>query len=110
VRIEGDYVIAIELDEIDATFMHLMALPIVAPLCKSAGKTYVREWTSHPCGAGPFKLEKYENGNVIRLVRHDGYWQKGKPYLDAIEWSRRATLHAALQIRARNPDYMREFS
>jgi ABC-type transport system substrate-binding protein len=111
VHVEGDWVVAIELTQIDAAFLHLMALPIVAPLCKSAGRTFERGWTSQACGAGPFKLEKYENGNLIRVVRHDGYWDKGKPYLDAIEW------HLAVQsftqrfkFERGDLDYMRDLS
>lgn len=86
VRVEGDYLISFELTEPDATFLHIIALPVAAPLCKSAGTTWDRTFSSQPCGAGPFKVERFENGQIIKLVRHDGYWQKGKPYLDGIEW------------------------
>lgn len=86
VKVEGDYQIAIELSEPDATFLHIMALPIVAPVCKSAGKVWERGFASQPCGAGPFKVTRYENGQIIKMVRHEGYWDKGKPYLDGIEW------------------------
>jgi len=86
VKVEGDYQIAIELSEPDATFLHIMALPIVAPVCKSAGRVWERTFASQPCGAGPFKVTRYENGQIIKLVRHEGYWDKGKPYLDGVDW------------------------
>jgi len=38
----------------------------------------------HPIGAGPFKLEKWERGNRVILVKFDDYWEEGKPYLDKI--------------------------
>ena len=111
VKVEGKYVVSFELTEPDATFLHIMALPIVAPVCKSAGKTYDRHFSSHPCGAGPFKVERYENGQVIRLVRHDGYWQKGKPYLDAIEWYlSMQSFTQRFKFEQGDIDYMREFS
>jgi ABC-type transport system substrate-binding protein len=111
VRVDGDWVVSIELTQIDATFLHLMALPIVAPVCKSAGSTFQREWTSQACGAGPFKLEKYENGNVIRLVRHDGYWEKGKPYLDAIEFALAVqSFTQRFKFERGDLDYMRDFN
>jgi ABC-type transport system substrate-binding protein len=111
VKLEGDYVLAIELSEPDATFLHVMALPIVAPLCKSAGSTYDRDFSKHPCGTGPFRVVEYENGQRIRLVRHDGYWQKGKPYLDGIEWS--LSVQAFTQrfkFERGEQDYFRELS
>ncbi len=83
----------------------------MAPVCKSAGKTYDRSWNSQACGTGPFKLERYENGNVIRVVRHDGYWDKGKPYLDAIEWSLATqSFTQRFKFERGELDYMREFS
>ena len=75
VRVEGDHVVSIQLTEPDATFLHIMALAIVAPVCKSAGETWDRNFSSKPCGTGPFKVTRYDNGQVIRVVRHDGYWE-----------------------------------
>jgi len=37
-----------------------------------------------PVGTGPFKLEEWQRGSFIRLVRNDDYWQDGKPYLDEL--------------------------
>lgn len=37
-----------------------------------------------PVGTGPFKLDSWRPGEAIRLVRHDAYWQPGRPLLDAI--------------------------
>ncbi len=39
-----------------------------------------------PIGTGPFKVEEFKIGDVIRLVKNTGYWKPGRPYLDAIEW------------------------
>lgn len=86
VQVDGDHQITIRLTERDATFLHILALQTTSPLCKSAGSVWDRNFTSAPCGAGPFKVVKFENGQLIKVVRHDGYWQKGKPYLDGIEW------------------------
>lgn len=111
VVVEGDYVVSFELTASDATFLHLMALPIVAPVCPSAGSTWSREWSSKACGTGPFSLVRFENGNVIELVRHDGYWDKGKPYLDKIEWSLNVqSFTQRFKFERGDLDYMREFS
>jgi ABC-type transport system substrate-binding protein len=39
----------------------------------------------NPVGTGPFKFVSYQQDTVIKYQKFDGYWQKGKPYLDAIE-------------------------
>ena len=46
------------------------------------GKEYLR-W--HPVGTGPFKFVSYETGVRLKAAKFDNYWQKGKPYLDAVE-------------------------
>lgn len=111
VRVEGDWVVSITLTEPDATFLHIMALPVVAPLCKSAGKVYDRNFSSAPCGTGPFKVVRYENGQVIELTRHDGYWQKGKPYLDGVVWYlSMQSFTQRFKFEQGDLDYMRELS
>ena len=42
-------------------------------------------------GLGPFRIERYERGSVIRVRRFDGYWEKdgdgnSLPYLDGIDY------------------------
>lgn len=39
-----------------------------------------------PVGTGPFKFVSWEHDASIKFEKFDGYWQKGKPYVDAIEW------------------------
>lgn len=86
VRVEGRYVVSFLLTEPDAAFLSLLTLPSMRPVCASAGDRYVDTWL--PCGAGPFKLEPggWQHGVSLRLVRHDGYFVPGRPYLDAVEW------------------------
>jgi ABC-type transport system substrate-binding protein len=50
-------------------------------------KTHDKTWAMmNPVGTGPFKLVKYERDVLLRYEKFSGYWQKGKPYLDAIEF------------------------
>ncbi|MBI4296564.1 MAG: ABC transporter substrate-binding protein [Chloroflexi bacterium] len=39
----------------------------------------------HPVGTGPFKFVSYEQSTIAKFERFDGYWQKGKPYLNGFE-------------------------
>ena len=84
--IEGRYVVAIRLSRPDATFLQLMAMKSLRPVCKSAGRRYDDAWA--PCGAGPFRLEPggWSRGRSLRIVRWDSYFRAGLPHLDAVEW------------------------
>jgi peptide/nickel transport system substrate-binding protein len=38
----------------------------------------------NPIGAGPFRLESWEQTGPFVFARHEGYWDVGKPYLDRL--------------------------
>ncbi len=40
-----------------------------------------------PIGTGPFKFAEWKRNEVMKFVKNPDYFKKGKPYLDAIEWS-----------------------
>jgi len=45
------------------------------------------EWIRwHPVGTGPFEFVSFEREVNTKYKRFDNYWQKGKPYLDGIEY------------------------
>lgn len=52
----------------------------------TAIKTLGDECLTHPVGTGPFKFVSYQRDASLKFQKFDGYWQKGKPYLDGIEW------------------------
>jgi len=53
---------------------------------KVAYETKGKEWCrAHPVGTGPFKLAEWVRDDHIKWEKFDGYWQKGRPYLDGIE-------------------------
>jgi len=41
----------------------------------------------HVVGTGPFILENYTRDVSMTWVKNPNYWQKGKPYLDRMEWT-----------------------
>ncbi len=111
VKVGGDYSLEVDLDEPDAAFLEKMALPIAAPLCRNAGRKWTRDYSSHACGAGPFKLVRFDNGQIIEVRRFDGYWQKGQPYLDGVDWYlSMPTFTQRFKFEDGDLDYMRDFS
>jgi len=53
----------------------------------TAFKTKGIEWARwNPVGTGPFEFVSFERDVRTKYKRFDGYWQKGKPYLDGVEY------------------------
>lgn len=85
VIVESPYVVTFRLSRPDATFLPILALQYLRPVCRSGGNKYEDTFQSHPCGAGPFRFDTWQPGRMLRLRRFAGYHQPGRPYLDAIE-------------------------
>jgi ABC-type transport system substrate-binding protein len=111
VVVEQRHVVSFHLTEPDATFLSVLAGPTLRPVCRSGGDRYVDSW--QPCGAGPFKLMPgdWQRGTSLRLVRHDGYFHPGLPYLDAVEWAfNMQFLTQRFRFEAGALDYLRDMS
>jgi ABC-type transport system substrate-binding protein len=111
VVVEGPHVVAFHLKEPDATFLSVLAGPALRPVCRSGGDRYVDTW--EPCGAGPFKLLPggWKRATSLHLVRHDGYFRPGLPYLDAIEWAfNMQPLTQRFRFEAGDLDFLHEMS
>jgi ABC-type transport system substrate-binding protein len=110
IHASGRYVVSFRLSEPDPVFLHMLALPNAAPVCASAGRIYTRT-ANNQCGSGPFKVRRFEQGQAVELVRHAGYWDKGKPYLDGIDWQL-AVPHTSQRFKFERGDldYMRDFT
>lgn len=40
----------------------------------------------HPIGTGPFKIDTWNPGKILRVTKNKDYWRKGLPYLDNVEF------------------------
>ncbi|HEX3771663.1 MAG TPA: ABC transporter substrate-binding protein [Polyangiaceae bacterium] len=85
VEVESPSVVAIRLSHPDATFLSVLALYATRPVCRSGGDRAADNWW--PCGAGPFKVARWQRGQTLLLERHERYFHAGLPYLDAVEWT-----------------------
>jgi peptide/nickel transport system substrate-binding protein len=50
-----------------------------------------KSFAEHPIGTGPFKLESWQRGSTMRLVRNPHHWRQGEdgkplPYLDSVRF------------------------
>lgn len=83
VVVESPYVVVFKLSAPDATFLPVMALPFVRPVCKSGGTQYQDSFQNNPCGAGAFRFDSWQPGRYLRLRRFEEHYAPA--YLDAIE-------------------------
>ncbi|KMK77827.1 glutathione ABC transporter substrate-binding protein [Alkalihalobacillus pseudalcaliphilus] len=58
---------------------------IIAPSAIEAENDGGTKVTENPIGTGPFKLENWNRGASIEMVKNEDYWGEG-PYLDTLTW------------------------
>lgn len=81
-----DSTIRVNLAQWDNTVTGNFGQIIGSMISPTAYKANGADWAAaHPVGTGPFKFVSWEKGTKIVYDKFDGYWQKGKPYLDRIE-------------------------
>jgi peptide/nickel transport system substrate-binding protein len=83
-----EHTIKVNLSEYQNTllsrFSSVTTSGIVSPTAyKTKGADGVR-W--HPVGTGPFEFVSFERDVRTVYKKFPGYWQKGKPYLDGVEY------------------------
>jgi peptide/nickel transport system substrate-binding protein len=81
---EGEYEVTMHLRHPQASLLSMLAsgLTPIYPCHVSLSQMRTR-----PIGTGPFKLQSFSEFQNIRLVRNPDYWRKGRPYLDAIDFT-----------------------
>jgi peptide/nickel transport system substrate-binding protein len=66
-----------------STFTQLPGMMISPTSCKKDGEQMC---ANRPVGTGPFQFVSWDKDKMTIYKKFPGYWQKGKPYLDGIEW------------------------
>jgi peptide/nickel transport system substrate-binding protein len=69
-----------------APFLRQMAMTTAGILSPTAVEKWGEDYSSHPVGAGPFKLEEWVPGERLVLVRNEDYWRES-PKLERINFS-----------------------
>ncbi|MGP8079740.1 MAG: ABC transporter substrate-binding protein [Dehalococcoidales bacterium] len=86
VEVVDDYKVLLKMKTYDNHFLPTLAYSPGFVLSPTAYKTHGEAYAMvHPVGTGPFRFAGYEPDVKLVAERFDGYWQKGKPYLDKIE-------------------------
>ena len=81
-----DYTVRINLSKWDNTVTSNLNQTLGLMISPTAFKKNGEEWCAkNPIGTGPFQFVSWEKDVRTIYKKFDGYWQKGKPYLDRIE-------------------------
>jgi peptide/nickel transport system substrate-binding protein len=82
-----DFTVRINVDRYQNNYLNLLSGYRCSPVSPTAFAKNGIDWARwHPVGTGPFKFVSYERGTKLTYTKWEGYWQKGKPYLDGIEY------------------------
>jgi len=79
------YTVRFRLSKVTGPFLIYMAFPgssIVPKKLVDSG----HDLNAKPIGTGPFKFVSYEPRSAIKFQRNPEYFEKGKPYVDAMEY------------------------
>ena len=81
----NQYTVRFNLHVPDASFLAHLATPYAVILSSEYGsilteknmRSYI---DTHPIGTGPFKLQEFRAGSLIRFYQHKDYWRKSMPF------------------------------
>ena len=86
IEVVDDYTVRINLKEYQNTMMGLLSGGLGAMVSRVAVEKNGEDWAKlNPVGTGPFVFVSFQRDVVTKFKRNENYWDKGKPYLDAIE-------------------------
>ena len=87
IDVVDDYTARINFLEWDNRMTSSLAVQLGMMISPTAFKKNGKDWAAnHPIGTGPFEFVSWEKDVRTTYKKFSGYWQKGKPYLDRIEW------------------------
>lgn len=80
-----NFTVRLNLKKFDALLMYRLGQSygyICSPTAAKVPATAETRSQLHMIGTGPFKYVSHKVNTSITVAKFDGYWQKGKPYLD----------------------------
>jgi glutathione transport system substrate-binding protein len=80
------YTVKVTLKTPFSAFVNVLAHPSAVMISPAALKQYGKDIAFHPVGTGPFQLVKWDPAGDLTVKKFDGYWKKGYPKIDEIDW------------------------
>jgi peptide/nickel transport system substrate-binding protein len=87
IKAKGNDTVVFQLSQPWAPFLSDLSVFANAIYPANFGGKTAKEFFAAPIGTGPFTLGSFTpDASSLTLKRNPSYWQKGKPYLDAVEF------------------------
>jgi peptide/nickel transport system substrate-binding protein len=87
IDVVNDTTVKLNLAQWDSTIIGNLASFAGMMISPTAFKANGADWCrTHPVGTGPFKFVSWQKDVRITYEKFNDYWQKGRPYLDGIEY------------------------
>lgn len=92
IKVINDSTVSIILNNPDAGFLNILAMPGCWIYPKEAVNKYGVDMRVHPVGSGPFQLETIKEGEVVIMKKNPNYYGVDKngnklPYLDGLKYT-----------------------
>jgi peptide/nickel transport system substrate-binding protein len=86
VDVVDNYTVRLNLNTIDPALLKNLGNVAGEMVSPTAMKANLADALTHPVGTGPFKFDSFSRDTFLKYTKFDGYWQKGRPYVNAIQW------------------------
>ena len=83
IEVIDDYTVAITLAGNNAAFLDYMTIAILPEHLLAGEDMQTSDFFRAPVGTGPYKLERWDEGQAITLVKNENYF-KGAPNIDTV--------------------------
>jgi len=88
VDVVDNYTVRINLTDWDSTAIIALSETAGLIISPAAFNKNGEAWASNnPVGTGPFQFVSWVKDTKVVYKKFPGYWDKGKPYLDGVEWN-----------------------
>ena len=106
VEVVDEYTVRVHFTDYQNVFLSRAASRATGFISPTAFEKNGIEWARwNPVATGPFKFVKFQRGNILEYTRNEKYWQKGKPYLDGVQYLFiRDPLTQQAAMRSKDPD------
>ena len=83
ITVIDDYTVAFKLDAPNVAFLDYMTMAVIPKHLLEGEDMQTSDFFRNPIGTGPYKLESWDEGQAITLVKNEDYF-KGEPNIDTI--------------------------
>ena len=83
ITVVDDHTVSFKLDAPNVAFLDYMTMAVLPKHLLEGEDMQTSDFFRHPVGTGPYKLESWEEGQAITLVKNEDYF-KGEPNIDTV--------------------------